>query len=62
MNVFEINSETGEVKLNGNELLFVNSIDLHIEKGDTAKLTINMDSEVGKTELAIEGDVKWYEK
>lgn len=60
MNTFEINSETGSVKLNGKELECVNSIDLNVVAGDIAKLTINMDVKAEKVKLAVSGNVEWY--
>ena len=62
MDTFEINSETGAIKLNGKELESVNSIDLHVETGDTAKLAINLDTKVEKVKLVVSGDVEWYQK
>lgn len=58
-NLLEINSQTGEIRLNGQDLPRVNSLHLHIDP-DRTRAIIDLDVKVKKSMLLIDGEIKWY--
>lgn len=60
-NLVELNSETGEIKLNGYDLQRVNGIDIHLSTYSDARVAIDLDVTPKKILLLIEGNVKWLE-
>lgn len=55
-----IDSETGEISLNGMNLEWVNSIDIHIGAKDLARVVIDMEVESEKIQALIKGEVEWF--
>lgn len=60
MCLLEIDSETGEVKLNGHDLQRVNDLSIHIDNHDRVRVAIDMDANIEKAILLIEGRVEWF--
>lgn len=61
VNLFEINSTTGRIELNGCDLPRLNGVDIHIDNRDNARILLDMDASVERATLLIEGHVRWFE-
>lgn len=62
IDVLEIDSRTGKVALNGKNLERVNLLDIHMEAGEMANVTINMDVDEDAVILQMKGKVQWFKK
>lgn len=60
INLLEIDSKTGRVKLNGSDLPRLNAIDIHIGSNDDARIILDMDASIGRIAILIDGTVEWF--
>lgn len=58
----EINSENGNISLNGMNIVAVNAIDIHMKAGEFTNIVIDMDINGESVKTLINGDVKWFKE
>lgn len=61
INVLEVSSETGTIKLNGYELHRLRKLNIQMDGYNNVKMMADMDVDEEKILLLIKGEVKWFE-